>query len=77
MAHDAKYGDISVPGIPDDEPIFILRASDQCAPQTIRQYAANADRAGSPTEHHASARRQADAFDGWQEDHGSRVKVPD
>jgi hypothetical protein len=38
MAIDKKYGTISVPGIPDDEPIFILRAKDSLAVPAITNY---------------------------------------
>jgi len=77
MARDTKYGDFDIPGIPDDEPVFIIRGKDRCAPQTLRQYAENAERAGSPSEHHASARRQADAIEEWQKENEGKVGVPD
>ena len=77
MARDAKYGDVDIPGIPDDEPVFILRGQDKCTPQVVRQYAESAQRSGSPTEHHASARRQADAIDEWQKENPDKVKSPD
>jgi hypothetical protein len=38
VAKELKYGNISVPGIPDDEPIFILRAKDALALSTILHY---------------------------------------
>ncbi len=38
MAKDAKYGDVQVLGIPDGEPIFILRARDAFAGVVLAQY---------------------------------------
>lgn len=77
MAKDAKYGQIDIPGVPDDEPVFILRGQDKCTSQTIRQYADCAQRVGSPSEHHSSARRQADAIEEWQSENPDQVKSPD
>jgi hypothetical protein len=39
MAIEGKYGRIDVPGIPDDEPIFIFRAQDRLAEKVVRSYA--------------------------------------
>lgn len=77
MAIDKKYGNISVPGIPDDEPIFILRAQDKAAPQTINQYAENAIRNGSDSQHAAGARIVSGDFRKWQEDNPDKVKAAD
>lgn len=77
MAIDAKYGDIDIEGIPDDEPVFVIRAQDAVAVQTINQYADNATRNGSPSEHHSSARRQAARFKEWQDANPDKVKTPD
>lgn len=38
MAIDNKYGRIEIPGIPDDEPVFVLRAQDALAVPTICHY---------------------------------------
>ncbi len=38
MAKDAKYGDIAIDGIADDEPIFVLRARDVFAGALLTQY---------------------------------------
>lgn len=38
--HDANYNEVKrLLGIPEDEPIFILRAQDRFAPQTVEGYA--------------------------------------
>jgi len=38
MAQDRKYGQVEVPGIPEDEPVFILRAQDVLALPTLHRY---------------------------------------
>ena len=38
MAYDNKYGEIEVPGVPDNEPIFILRAQDILAIHMLQVY---------------------------------------
>lgn len=35
MARAGKYGNVEIPGIPDDEPVYILRAQDSCAARLI------------------------------------------
>ncbi len=77
MAKDTKYGDVSIPGIPDDEPVFIMRAKDSCAPQAINQYAELAIVAGSPSEFAAACRRVATQFREWQGENQDKVKTPD
>lgn len=77
MAQDRKYGQVEVPGIPDDEPIFILRAQDKSTPQVINQYADTSLTNGSPSEHAAAARRIATDMRDWQASHPDRVKAAD
>ena len=38
MAIDAKYGKVSIKGIPEDEPVFIFRAQDMLAPLVLAYY---------------------------------------
>ncbi len=38
MAVSGKYGKISIPGIKDDEPVFVLRAQDKLADAAIGMY---------------------------------------
>lgn len=38
MAIEKKYGTLDIPGIPADEPIFILRAQDNLALSLLREY---------------------------------------
>jgi len=48
MAIENKYGDIDVPGIPDNEPIFIFRAQDIFAGLILRDYQSMRRSAGDP-----------------------------
>ncbi len=40
MAQDLKYGKIDIPGIGDDEPVFVIRGRDECALDVLDAYAA-------------------------------------
>lgn len=77
MAIDSKYGQVSIPGIPDDEPIFVLRGQDLATPQTINNYADNAIGNGSPPEHAESARRRSSEIREWQQENADQVKAAD
>ena len=46
MAKDTKYNIVDVEGIPEDEPIFVLRAQDVFAVATIRFYQELRDSSG-------------------------------
>jgi hypothetical protein len=39
MAKEEKYGAIDIKGIPEDEPVFVLRAQDVFAPVILKHYA--------------------------------------
>ena len=58
--------------IPDDEPVFFLRAQDMVAPATVRVWADLAAGRGADPEMVANARLQADAMEAW-----ATKKVPD
>jgi len=38
MAISLKYGKIDIPNIPDDEPVFIIRAQDSLSVPVISEY---------------------------------------
>lgn len=60
-----------------DEPLFILRAQDRCAPAAVRDWAHRARGAGTvPAEKVAEAMDIALAMEQWQESTG-RAKWPD
>ena len=59
--------------IPADEPVFLLRAQDMCAADTVRYWADKVERlAGEPTDLARSAREHAKKMDAWP-----IKKVPD
>ena len=59
--------------IGDDEPVFLLRAKDKCAPQAVRDWANAANAAGASPNIVQAAFSQARAMDEWQEKHGNQV----
>lgn len=77
MPHDTKYGPVTIPGIPDDEPIFILRAQDAASVSTLQAYTEGCRSWGSPPAHIDNAVAVTDRFDAWQQAHGLQVKAPD
>jgi len=46
MAISGKYGKVEVPGVGEDEPVFILRAQDRLALAAIKMYGALAESHG-------------------------------
>ena len=46
MARDTKYKDVNVMGIPEDEPIFVLRAQDVFAVVVLKFYQGLRDSSG-------------------------------
>jgi hypothetical protein len=77
MASDRKYGQIEIPGIPDDEPVFVLRAQDKVAYTAISVYQGLAREAGATrafTEGVAEVMRE---FTEWREANRNKVKTPD
>lgn len=82
MAIDSKYGKISIPGIPDNEPVFVLRAKDSLAARGVEAYAVivrKVARTGKYKERTAAGlafadkiERAAEALKGW-----SDSKLPD
>lgn len=81
--HDANYKKIKKEcGIPEDEPIFILRAQDKLALPTIQRYVNHAN--GIEIE---SEQRSHEWFDGmdevlrefttWQQGNKDQLKLPD
>lgn len=83
MAHDAKYGEVTVenePGNPlngTDEPVFLLRARDQAALAGIEAYRADCRRKGSPQEHLDGITEVMERFAIWQHENAGLLKVPD
>lgn len=66
---------------PADEPLFLLRGQDECAPDAIADgpicYEDACQLAGASTEHRNSVKRAASEMRVWQDAHPDRVKLPD
>lgn len=61
--------------IPEDEPVFLLRATDRLAPTLVHIWAMNAKMIGADPEIVAAALKQSEEMAAWQELHGK--KTPD
>ncbi len=78
MKHARKdYDRIQDPAglIPENEPVFLLRAKDQFAPQVIRKWANLVEQSNGQPEIILSARMQADKMENWQK--FNKAKMPD
>ena len=61
--------------IPDDEPVFLIRAQDMLGPDIVDQWAEWAEEEGAKENIVKHAKEHAQAMRKWQGDHGS--KIPD
>ena len=61
-------------GIPDDEPVFLLRAQDRLSIEVVDAWIAAAERDGVDQKMITSAKLQVSRMIRWQADHG--VKTP-
>lgn len=77
MAIDNKYGQISIPGVPDDEPVFVIRAQDETAIDTLGDYQDNAERAGASQQFVDGVADVIAGFRVWQDANHERVHTPD
>lgn len=71
MAISGKYGQVQIPKIGEEEPVFILRAQDQLAIYAIEMYRLLASSHGAPVV--GSLDDEATSFKHWQ----GRKKIPD
>jgi len=71
MALSTKYGEVDIPGIPEDEPVFILRAQDTLATSTIEMYRALAASHGAPVV--GALDKEVERFQVW----AGNKKLPD
>lgn len=58
-----------------DEPVFLLRAKDRCAPASVEMWAVGLELAGGDPETIAAVRQWAQRMREWQVEHGA--KTPD
>lgn len=72
MAHETKYGQIEVPGVPADEPVFVFRARDVHALDVLKFYKGRCTDGGSPAEHLSGIQQAIDRVAGWQATHDTR-----
>lgn len=68
------YNRASQQPIPDDEPVFVLRAQDKLALQTLEAYRTMADSAGVDC---TSIDERIAAFKAFRAEHAERTKYPD
>lgn len=69
-------GENSTP-IAEDEPVFLLRAKDFCAPEAVRAYARLLMEVKASHKMIAAVGEWANRMQQWQMDHQNVVKVPD
>ena len=63
--------------IPEDEPIFILRAQDDCSPGTLSDYLANAKDNGTSEDFQKEIVDVIMDFAAWRHQNESSCKTPD
>lgn len=75
MAQENKYGKITVEhgSIPEDEPVFLLRAQDVAAIGAIQEYLDLCVQAGSPPQHIEGIDAAIARFANWRSEHGSKI----
>lgn len=61
--------------IPENEPVFLIRAQDVTAPAVVRYWALRAREMGAAKNITETAYAQAEAMVQWQREHG--IKIPD
>lgn len=59
--------------IPDDEPVFLIRAQDYVAPDAVRAWAELASNAGASDDIVTAALAQAEAMEQWHNEHGAHI----
>ena len=67
---------MDIAGIPEDEPVFVIRGQDCCAVSTLFHYARQAENAGAAPRLVKAVREHAEAMVSYQNRTGIR-KVPD
>lgn len=77
MALSGKYGRLDIPGIEDDEPVFILRGKDTMTAPMIERYRNAAIGAGCPEEHLQGVADAREVVESWQLANAEKVRIPD
>lgn len=76
MANALKYGQVDISGIPEDEPVFVVRAQDVLSLPLVAEYRKLCMGAGCDRTHLAAVDDVHAAVRQWQNGN-NRVKVPD
>lgn len=78
MGYEKKYGSITTErgDIPDDEPVFVLRAQDAAMVATLDAYLSMCSGLGSPQRHLNGIQEARETVRVWQQEHPDRVKTP-
>lgn len=63
--------------IPDDEPVFVLRARDSHAVATLSNYLCMVKASGDHGEHFRAVRMRLDQFEKFSRENRDRMKLPD
>lgn len=80
MAVDRKYGKVEIPGIAEDEPVFIIRAQDVLAIPTLVRYQnfrLAAEETPPSPEWQDHLESVIDDFETWKGDNADKMKLPD
>ncbi len=73
MAQDLKYGKLDIPGIGEDEPVFVIRGRDVLALPAIESYSLMAEEAGVDTDILDGLDAASEAIYDWQQGNGKRL----
>ena len=63
--------------VPEDEPVFCLRAKDNASTAAVDEYIAECIKLGSPPGHVGTVEGFLDEFQAWRNHNQSKCKVPD
>ena len=79
MGHDGRYGRVTTErkGIPDDEPVFVIRAQDALACPLISAYFELCAGHGASAAHQRAVEEAYTRFADWQEAHAGQVRLPE
>lgn len=79
MGYSRKHGRVTTERkqVPDDEPVFVIRAADALACPLLSAYYNLCTKNGAAVDHAVSVEAEYTRFADWQEAHPERVKLPD
>jgi len=77
MAKSVKYGRLGIAGIPDDEPVFVLRAKDSVALAAVTMYREMCMLIGCTVAHTDAIQQLLTDFEDWRAAHENQIGFPD